>query len=273
MTTHTNKYGVQLLRGAAVVTALLLISACVTSPLGRNQLILFPEAEMAQMGAAAFATLKQETPAAADAGPNAYVSCVSRHILQAIPGERPESWEVLVFDDPAVNAFALPGRKIGVYTGLLAVAENQHQLATVIGHEVAHVQAKHSNERVSTNFVTQTGLQLVQVAAGAETAMKQQLFGLLGVGVQVGVLMPFGRVQEAEADLIGLDLMADAGFDPYESVKLWRNMAAKGGPEPPEFMSTHPSSERRIAELGARADTAAERSAQARARGRRPDCR
>ena len=253
--------------------ALLLVTACATSPMGRSQLILFPAGEMSQMGAAAFQEMKNKTPPSADAARNAYVQCVADAILQALPGERPETWEVRVFDDDAVNAFALPGRKIGVYTGLLKVSANQHQLATVIAHEVGHVQAQHSNERVSTNFVTQSGLQIVQVAAGADSPARQQLFGLLGLGVQVGVLLPFSRAQEAEADLIGLDLMADAGFDPREAAKLWQNMAAASGPKPPELLSTHPSSARRINELSARANTAMQRSLQARSAGRNPDCR
>ncbi len=257
---------------ALSVTLLTIGVGCTTSPLGRNQLILFPESEMAQMGAAAFNEMQKQTPPSKNSAHNAYVQCISNHIVRALPGERPEDWEVRVFDDDAVNAFALPGRKIGVYTGLLKVAENQSQLATVIGHEVAHVQAKHSNERVSTNFVTQSGLQVVQIAAGASTPVQRQLYGLLGLGAQVGVLLPFGRAQEAEADLIGLDLMADAGFDPRESVKLWQNMAKQGGQRPPEFLSTHPSSERRIVELNARMRPAMDRSLKARSAGRNPDC-
>ena len=254
------KHPVRRALASAAAAITLFVTACATSPLGRNQLILFPDAEMSQMGAAAFQEMQQKTPPSSNAAKNAYVRCVADNIIRALPGEQPQAWEVRVFEDDAVNAFALPGRKIGVYTGLLDIAENQDQLATVIGHEVGHVQAQHSNERVSTNFVTQSGLQLVQVAAGVQTPMQQQLFGLLGLGVQVGVLLPFNRTQEAEADLIGLDLMADAGFDPRQAAKLWQNMASKGGPSTPEFLSTHPSSERRIAELSARASAAFEKS-------------
>lgn len=250
----------------------LAVAACATSPLGRSQLILFPESEMGEMGAAAFQEMKQQTPAVTDARTNKYVQCVADHIVRALPGESPAAWEVRVFDDAQVNAFALPGRKIGVYRGLLEVAENQNQLATVIGHEVAHVLAKHSNERVSTNYAVGTGMQVVQIATGADTVAKQQLFGLLGLGVQVGVLMPFSRSQEAEADLLGLDLMADAGFDPRESVPLWQNMNAQGGAKPPEFLSTHPSGERRITELNARMSGAMQRSLRARSAGHVPDC-
>lgn len=250
----------------------LVLHACATSPLGRSQLILFPEAEMAQMGAAAFQDIQTKTPVSRNATTNSYVRCVADHILRAVPGTNPADWEVKVFDEPSANAFALPGRKIGVYSGLLEVAEDQDQLATVIGHEVAHVMARHSNERVSTNFVTQSGLQLAQIAAGVDTPAKQQLFGLLGLGAQVGVLLPFSRAQEAEADLVGLELMAEAGFDPRASVRLWQNMEAQGGQKPPEFLSTHPSGQRRITELNARMNEYMQISMRARAAGRMPDC-
>ena len=204
---------------------------------------------------------------------NDYVQCVATHILRAMPNTNPADWEITVFDAEQANAFALPGGKIGVYTGLLNVAENQNQLATVIGHEVAHVLANHSNERVSTSFVTQSGLQLIQVAAGGSgSATQKQLFGLLGLGAQVGVTLPFGRKQESEADLLGLDLMARAGFDPRQSVALWQNMSKAAGQRPPEFLSTHPSGERRISDLSARMDSALQLSLEARSAGRNPNC-
>jgi predicted Zn-dependent protease len=257
---------------ALVAGVALFVTGCATSPLGRSQLILFPEAEMAQMGAAAFSDMQKQEPVSKDGRTNRYVQCVADHVIRAMPGGDPAQWEVRVFDDDSVNAFALPGKKIGVYRGLLKVAENQHQLAAVIGHEIAHVTAKHSNERVSTQFVTESGLQVAQIAAGASSPAKEQLFGLLGLGAQVGVLLPFNRKQESEADLIGLDYMANAGFDPRESVALWRNMAKAGGERPPDFLSTHPSGTRRIEELDARMNHAMNLYNQARVAGRKPDC-
>jgi predicted Zn-dependent protease len=257
---------------ATVALAGLLLSGCATSPLGRSQLILFPEAEMAQMGATAFQDMQKQEPISKDGRASNYVKCVSNHVIRAIPGGDPSRWEVRVFQGDAVNAFALPGGKIGVYTGLLKVAENQHQLAAVIGHEIAHVSAKHANERVSTQFVTESGLQVAQIAAGASSPAKQELFGLLGLGAQVGILLPFSRTQESEADLIGLDYMANAGFDPRQAVALWRNMEKAGGERPPDFLSTHPSGSTRITDLDARMSSAMERYQQARAAGRVPDC-
>jgi predicted Zn-dependent protease len=230
------------------------------------------DAEMGALGRAAFVEVKRQTPSAADPASDRFVNCVVESLLRTMPGERPADWEVVVFDDPAVNAFALPGRKIGVYLGLLKLAQNQHQLSTVIAHEIAHIQARHANERVSTNFVTQSTLQIVQIAAGADTAAQRELFGLLGLGAQVGVLLPFDRAQEAEADLMGLELMSRGGFDPRESVELWRRMSSQARTKPPEFLSTHPSGERRIAEVEARMDTYEEITRQARLSGLLPDC-
>jgi predicted Zn-dependent protease len=182
------------------------------------------------------------------------------------------SWEIVVFRDDTPNAFALPGGKIGVNTGLFSVARNQDQLATVLGHEVAHVVAQHSNERVSTAYAAESGLQLAQAIAGAPGAEQSQLLALLGLGAQVGILLPYGREQEREADLIGLDLMADAGFDPRESIALWQNMAQAGGGQPPEFLSTHPSHGTRIQALAQRMPEALARADAARRRGALPAC-
>lgn len=251
------------------------LAACATSPMGRDQLILFPDDQIAEMGVTAYQELKSSTPVSRDSGASRYVNCVADALTQALPDGSPAQpeWEVTVFADDQINAFALPGGKIGVYQGLLGVAENQDQLATVIAHEIAHVLSRHSNERISTQYATSTGLELASVLAGQSTPAKQTLFGLLGVGAQVGVLLPFGRKQESEADLIGLELMARAGFDPRQSVDLWQNMGAAGGGGPPEFLSTHPSGETRIRTLQQHLPNVLPLAEQARTRGARPDCR
>jgi len=136
----------------------------------------------------------------------------------------------------------LPGGKIGVYTGLLQLANSQHQLAAVIGHEVAHVLASHGNERVSVAFAADSGLKIAQLLAGEPTQQKAQLLGLLGLGAQVGILLPYGRTQESEADILGLDYMAKAGFDPRQSVVLWENMGKVGGQKTTRVI-VHPSIE------------------------------
>lgn len=256
----------------AVVIACTLIAACATSPLGRDQLILFPDGEMQQMGAAAFKEIKQQTPQSDRRSVNRYVECVADAVTAVLDDQDAGDWEVTVFEQDQVNAFALPGKKIGIYTGLLDVAKNQHQLATVVAHEVAHVLARHGNERLSTQFATSTGLELVAMVAGSDTTAKQTALGLLGLGAQVGVLLPFSRNQETEADVMGLEMMARAGFDPGESIDLWQNMIAASEGAPPEFLSTHPSGESRIGVLEGRLPEARKLADEARAAGRRPDC-
>ncbi|HET8702086.1 MAG TPA: M48 family metallopeptidase, partial [Nitrococcus sp.] len=170
------------------------------------------------------------------------------------------------------NAFALPGGKIGVYSGLLKVAQTPGQLAAVIGHEVGHVVAGHADERLSTAFATQTGLNLLSLVLGSEGVVSQQGMALLGLGAQVGIILPFSRTQESEADEIGEKLMAKAGFDPQQSIELWQNMSKAGGKQPPQFLSTHPSPSTRIADLRAHLPQAMQLYQQARLEGHNPDC-
>jgi predicted Zn-dependent protease len=239
-----------------------LVVACATSPLGRRQLKLVSDEQMNEMGVAAFTDLKKKQPEAKDAKVVGYVGCVARNVT-AVMGAG--NWEVRVFEDKAVNAFALPGGKIGVYTGLLKTAQTQDQLAAVIGHEVAHVIAGHSAERVSESMAAQLGLTVVQATTGVDSQT-------LGIATNVFFLLPHSRAHETEADLLGLDYMAKAGFDPRQSVALWQNMGKSGGQKPPEMLSTHPSDETRIRQLEARLPTALPLYEQARQQGRTPNC-
>lgn len=247
----------------------LLLGACTTSPTGRNQLVLMPDSQMDQMGLQAFTSIKGEKPVSKSGSSNRFVQCVANAITREVGG----NWEVVVFEDDSANAFALPGGKIGVNTGLLKVATNQHQLATVIGHEVAHVQAKHSNERVSQKFAVEQGLGLINAVANPTSGTGKTVMGLLGVGAQYGVLLPYSRIQESEADMLGLDLMAKAGFDPRESTQLWVNMSKSNKGAPPEFLSTHPSHSTRISDLQRRIPAAQQLQQRAQQLGKRPDCR
>ncbi|NHH87405.1 M48 family metallopeptidase [Cobetia sp. MB87] len=256
----------------AALAASVTLSACASSPLGRSQLTLYSDQELEKMGEASFSKYQQELPVV-EGRQDAYVSCVADAVTAKVPASYGISgWQVKVFEDESANAFALPGGYIGVNTGLLEVAENQDQLATVIGHEIAHVLARHANERVSTQSLTSAGLSLTQALAGLEGTGGDQLMGLLGMGAEYGVLKPFSRSHESEADLLGLDLMAEAGFDPRASIKLWANMNAAGGAQPPVWMSTHPSDEQRMAALNERLETALPTYQQARADGEKPDC-
>ena len=248
--------------------------SCATSPEGRNQLKLISDKQMDVMGAQSFEQIKQQTPITKDQNVQQYVLCVANRIIpQVKQNPDPKQWEVLVFEDDQANAFALPGNKIGVYTGLLKYAKNQHQLAAVMGHEVAHVIAKHGNERVSNQMATQAGLSIATVIlGGTQDENNALILAGLGLGAQYGIILPFSRSHESEADLIGLDLMAKAGFDPAQSVPLWQNMS-QAGASPPEFMSTHPSSGTRIKQLKERIPNANITYQNALKQGRRADCK
>lgn len=255
----------------AVVLAGLLAS-CAESPTGRRQVLLFSDGEMSQMGGTAFDEMKKKMTINRDGATNKYVSCVANAITASLPSEWRGNWEVVVFEEKSANAFALPGKKIGVHTGIFQVAKNADQLATVLGHEVGHVLAHHSAERMSVQSVAGTGTQLIGVLLG-EGAGKDTVMGLLGLGTQYGVVLPYGRAQESEADLVGLDLMAKSGFNPEASIALWQNMSALSEGQPPEFMSTHPSHTSRIKDLQKQMVTAKPLYEKAKANGIRPACK
>ena len=251
------------------------VSSCATSPEGRSQLKLLPDDQIDSMGVQSFEQIKQETPETKNENMRAYVQCIANAIIPQLDEDNnPASWEVRVFADDQANAFALPGNKIGVYEGLFKYAENQDQVATVMGHELAHVIAQHGNERVSDQLAAQAGLTIAAIALGTSDSSednKALILAGLGLGVQYGVILPFSRTHESEADLIGLELMANSGFKPQESVKLWQNMAKAGG-QPPEFLSTHPSSSTRIKDLNARMPRALDAYNKAQAKNRKPNC-
>lgn len=224
-----------------------LIVGCTASPTGRNQVLLYSSGDMTQLGAQSFEQIKQQEKINTDPKVNNYVQCIADTLTHYV--DQSTHWEVIVFDSPQVNAFALPGGHIGVYTGLLKVAKTPSQLAAVMGHEIVHVTANHSNERLSQSKITGLGLQVTDYAL-QDQAYKDTAMQALGLGIQYGVALPYGRTQESEADIVGLELMAKAGFDPQESVALWQNMAAaSGGNQPPELLSTHPSHDTRIKDL------------------------
>jgi predicted Zn-dependent protease len=247
----------------ALLTSLLLLagmfgaSGCATSPTGRSQFMMMSDLQMAEMGRAAFVEMKGQMPVSTNSGQIAYVRCISNRIISVLTPEETrgiavDQWEVELFEDDSANAFALPGGRIGVNTGLLAVAENQSQLAAVIGHEVGHVIARHSNERMTRGQMTELGMVVASGMLGGTPAEKQGTMAMLGMTVDLVATKPFSRTHESEADHIGLDLMARAGFNPLEAIILWQNMAASAGAAaPPEILSTHPSHSTRIDQLGA----------------------
>lgn len=229
--------------------SIFLVTSCSTSPTGRSQLKLYSKNQLANMGAQAFDGMKTEQQVSSKGVHNEFVSCVASYITKHVPTSVFDGqWELVVFEDDQINAFALPGGKIGVYTGILEVTENQHQLAAIIGHEVGHVIAEHGNERMSNSTLIGIGMEATNVLLQTnEIASSNMIMAAIGMGVQVGVQLPFSRSHETEADLIGLELMARAGFTPSESVSLWENMdKASGGKRQAEFLSTHPLPTSRI---------------------------
>jgi predicted Zn-dependent protease len=237
--------------------------------MGRTQFTVMPKSDVDKMGLQAFATLKKQKPISTQAATNRIVQCIAAAITREIGGE----WEVVVFEDDTLNAFALPGNKIGVHTGLVKFVDNQDQLAAVIGHEVGHVLANHSNERMSQEFAVNQGLTLIQAIGVPQSALGQTAIGLLGIGAQYGVILPFSRLHESEADLFGLELMAKAGFNPRQSIPLWQKMEqASKGQNPAEFLSTHPSHDTRILDLQEHMPKALKLWEQAKAAGKNPHC-
>jgi predicted Zn-dependent protease len=236
------------------LTAALFLSGCQVVPAtGRKQLMLVSPAEEARMGLAAFNDIKKSEKISADPAGNAQVRRVGRRIAESVAREAPGTeWEFVLFESEQVNAFALPGGKVGVYTGLLKLAATDDELAAVIGHEIAHVTSHHGGERTSQNIAA-TGLGLL-LTVGMEQqevspAKRNAILAAYGLGATVGVLLPFSRTHESEADAVGLRFAAGAGYDPRAAATFWRKMAAKGGAKPPEFLSTHPSDATRIAAL------------------------
>ena len=235
-----------LLGASALVATSAALSGCATAPVtGRRQLILISDSQAAALGAQSYSSIKSEQQVSRDRTLNRVVQTVGQRIA-AVSGQPGLAWEFTVFEDESPNAFALPGGKVGVNSGLFKVAKTEHQLAAVMGHEVAHAIARHSSERISQQVLLQTGLQGASAIAGPGA---QAYVQLAAQAATLGIVLPFSRSQESEADEIGLIMMAKAGYDPRAAVDLWRNFDAYGGNRPPEFLSTHPSPGNRIGDL------------------------
>ena len=224
---------------------------------------------MAQQGIQAYQQMREQMPISENIRQTDYARCVTNYVVSALDENQRGDylWEVTVFENEQANAFALPGGKMGIYTGLLNIATNQHQLAAVMAHEVGHVLAHHSNERASQSALRNIGRAVAQIAGVSSTTME-----IIDYGTELGLFLPFNRRQESEADQIGIMLMAKAGFDPQESITLWQNMAANGGARRPELLSTHPAPSTRMADLNSLLPAAEAVWVSARARGVVPDC-
>lgn len=254
---------VQTMTLLGLLLPLALSGGCETNPYtGRSQFLMTSVSDEMKMGAQAYDQVKSDPKMKTSQDPREIepVKRVAARIVEAAKRSKYAEmaqqfqWEVTVIkDDQTANAFALPGGKMAVYTGIFPMAKTEAGLAAVMGHEVVHALARHGAERMSQGQATSIGVQVLGTAAGVGTgsaALGQATMAALGVGAQVGMLLPFSRKHESEADYIGILLAADAGYDPRESVALWERMGQmSGGGAPAEFMSTHPSHETRIDQL------------------------
>ena len=234
----------------ALAAVALAPSGCETVPYtGRRQLQLVSPNEEAQMGVQSYQQIVGKATLSNDATNNALVQRVGSRIA-AVTG-LDYKWEFrLIADDKQANAFALPGGKVAVYTGILPITRDESGLAAVLGHEIGHVLARHGGERLSQQMGVQTATQLLAGMASSNPATVQLVSAALGAGAQVGVVLPWSRQQESEADHLGLILMAKAGYDPHAALELWKRMqdAAKGQ-RPAEWLSTHPAEATRIQQI------------------------
>jgi len=235
------------LGAAAVVAVALVTTGCATDGTGLG-LRLVPDEQVVAMGHQSWEALRKTEPASKNAAYQRTAAQVATRLLAA-SGRNPGEWEVVVFAGNEVNAFALPNRKIGIYEGMMTMAADEAELAAVVGHEIAHVDRNHAAERVNSQVAADLGVRLAGAALGsAGAADPETVAAVLGIGARYGLLLPYSRNQELEADRLGLFTMAAAGYDPRAAVSLWRKMQGQGG-RAPVFMSTHPGPDQRIQRL------------------------
>ncbi|MBE0644447.1 MAG: M48 family metallopeptidase [Bacteroidetes bacterium] len=248
----------------ALVAVALFISSCSTVPVtGRSQLNLIPASTMLSMSYQQYGDFMQSHQSSRDQSKVQMVQRVGVNIKNAVESYFKQKglsdqlqgykWEFNLVESNEVNAWCMPGGKVVVYSGILPITQNEVGLAVVMGHEIAHAVAEHGSERMSQGLLTQLGGMALNEALASKPAETRALWmTAFGVGAQVGVLLPYSRLHESEADKLGLIFMAMAGYNPNEAVAFWQRMAAnKGGAAPPEFLSTHPSDATRIKDLQA----------------------
>ena len=240
---------------------LFIISGCSkVAVTGRQQLSLIPASEMQTLSYTQYQQFLSENKVSTDAQKTAMVKNCGMRIQKAVEQYMAQNglssqlsnfkWEFNLVEDNTVNAWCMPGGKVVVYTGILPVVQDETGLAVVLGHEIAHAIANHGGERMSQELAVQTGGQALSVAVSQKPALTQQIFlQSFAIGSQVGVLLPYSRLHESEADRIGLIFMAMAGYDPNAAISFWQRMKAQGGQKPPEILSTHPADDRRIADI------------------------
>ena len=251
-TVHMSRRG--LICGLAAGTVFpFVVSGCTTNPYtGEQELNFFGEAQIAEMAATAWSDLKSQTPQTSSPQLRQAVLRTWNRV-EAVTPKAGEQWDVAVFDTDDVNAFVMPGNRVGVYRGIVELSENDDQLSAVLGHEVGHSVYRHAGRRMTRAMIAQTALVAGQVAVVSSEELREYgdlIIGLGGAAMQFGVVLPYSRESELEADRAGVDYMYAAGYDVTQSVRLWELMDAKSaGARPPEFMSTHPDPARRAQEL------------------------
>lgn len=241
-----------------VCVSTIFLTGCQTVPItGRRQLSLIPTSKMHSMSFQQYDEFIKKNKLSDDEDKVRMVKEVGKNIQSAVEeffAERNMSeqlegynWEFHLVEDDTINAWCMPGGKVVVYTGILPITRNEAGLAVVVGHEVAHAVANHGNERMSQGLLVQLGGTALSEAISEKPETTRKLFmASFGVGAQYGVLMPYSRKHESEADRLGMIFMALAGYDPHEAPKLWIRMREQSGGSPPEFLSTHPSHDTRI---------------------------
>ena len=240
-----------LLKGLAVIASTVPLAGCDQVDVGWLARTLVPSEAEAELGRQAFRQIMSQTPVAQDARLHDYVTRIGERIVRTSKSAYPD-WEIVVFEGDQANAFALPGGRVGVFTGMLEIAANEDQLATVLGHEVGHVNARHGAERMVTEHFIALGLRLAaSLLALGDVQIPPELLVALGASAaELGIVRPFSRTQELEADALGLEYMAQAGYDPTQAIAFWRRMQQlTGDGGAPHFLATHPSNARRIEEL------------------------
>ncbi len=241
-----------------IFSLVLLVAACMTVPItGRKQLNIIPAGQINSMSFTSYKDFLSQHKVINGTNEAIMVKRIGKKIQTAVENyfaqEKMSShlngyaWEFNLVQDDLVNAWCMPGGKVVVYTGILPVTKDETGLAVVMGHEVAHAVAGHGSERMSQGMMVQLGgMALDKALESKPEATKNIFMSAFGLGAQVGVMLPFSRLHESEADHLGLVFMAMAGYDPNKAVDFWQRMAAGGGQKPPEFLSTHPSDETRI---------------------------
>ncbi len=240
----------EILMGIAAGSVVAFTGCAYNEQLGRNQLMLVSDGEMASLASRAWSDIKKKEKISRNPKYSNRLRGIGRKVTTAANMNN-VNWEYETFESDEKNAFVLPGGKVGFYTGMMEFVDNDAQLATIIGHEVGHVRARHSAERYSQQLASQVGMTAAQVAvAASDVSYGAPLISALGLGLQFGVLLPYSRAHEREADSLGLTYMTRAGYNPHQSVALWQKMLQEGnGRRPPEFMSTHPIPSSRISAL------------------------